>query len=91
MAYLEDIKRIFGSEKTGECEVLLSGTSALVISGHRGLSSLSEGEIVVRRKRGSLRVAGRALRLLQASPAELYIAGEIRAVEYVDPSGEVGS
>ena len=91
MAYLEDIKRIFGSEKKGECEVLLSGTSALVISGHRGLSSLSEGEIVVRRKRGSLRVAGRALRLLQASPAELYIAGEIRAVEYVDPSGEVGS
>ena len=91
MAYMDDIKRIFGSERVGDCEVLLTGSSALVISGHKGLSSLSDEEIVVRRKKGCIRVVGRALRLLQGSPAELYIAGDIRSVECLDPSSEVGS
>ena len=91
MAYLEDIKRIFGSERAGECEVLLSGRSVLVISGHKGLSSLSDEEIVVRTKKASLRISGADLRLVQASPAEVYIAGKIRSVEYVEPTGEVGS
>ena len=91
MAYPEDIKRIFGekAEKFGGCEISLLGTSALVVSGHKGLAFLSPVEIVVRRKKGTVRIVGCDLRLDKASPLELYISGVIRAVEYVDPLLEV--
>ena len=91
MVYSEDVKRIFrerGEELVG-CEVSLLGNTALVISGHRGLCSLSPEEIVVRRKRYTLRVTGSDLRLEKASPAELYVSGVIRAIECVDPRHEV--
>ena len=88
MAYLEDLKGIFGEREGGflHSEVSLYGSSALVISGHRGLSFLSQEEIVVRRKKGSIRVVGRALRVEKAGPDELYVTGDIRSVEFVDPS-----
>ena len=88
MAYSEDLKRIFGEREGGfaSCELSLYGTSALVVAGHKGLSFLSSEEIVVRRKRGSIRIKGEGLALKKASPSEIYIAGKIVAVEYV---GEV--
>jgi len=91
MVYVEDIKRIFGekAEKIGACEVALFGTSALVVSGHKGISAVSPTEIVVRLKQGLVRVIGDALRLVKASPSELYVSGKIRAVEYPEIN-EVG-
>ena len=91
MVYSEDLSRIFGGvgESLAIGEITLFGTSALVVSGHKGLSSLSSAEIVVRRKGGNLRITGESLRLVKAGPAEIYIAGEIRAVECVAPLSEV--
>ena len=91
MVYGEDVKRIFRErgEKLVGCEISLFGSSALVISGHRGLSAISPEEIIVRRKGGNVRISGRDLRLEKASPSELYVAGEICAVVYTGPLAEV--
>ena len=79
-----------GAEIVGS-EISLFGDAALVISGHKGLSAISPEEIVVRRKRGSVRVTGESLRLEKASPLELYVAGRIHAVEFVVPISEAES
>ena len=84
MIYAEDLKRIFGenADRLVGSEITIYGSSALVITGHKGLSSLTPEEIVVRRKNGNITVCGQGLRLLKAGPEELYIAGEIRSVSY---------
>ena len=88
MAYSEDIKSVFKEDGLSPVEVSLYGSRALVISGHKGLSSISEEEIVVRRKRGSIRVCGSDLKVEKASPDELFLSGEIRVVEFLPPRSE---
>ena len=86
MIYAEDLKRIFGetADRFVGSEITIYGSSALVITGHRGLSSLTPEEIVVRRRGGSVTVLGRGLRLLKAGPEELYISGEICSISYLE-------
>ena len=87
MAFCEDVKRIFG-EDFGY-EVSLFGFSGAVVSGHKGLSSISAEEVVVRLKKGGVRIAGECLCVKKASPTEVYVTGRVRAVEFLPPTAEV--
>ena len=84
MAFSEDIKKVFhkGSEEISGAEISLLGRSLVVISGHKGLSSLCENEVVVRLKGGRVRVVGENLRVEKVSPAEVYLCGKIAGVEF---------
>lgn len=53
-----------------------------MISGHKGLAFLSPSEITVRLADGRVTLLGESLRVLKASPSEIYIGGRIRSVLY---------
>ena len=94
MVFGEDLQRVFGRAKQsfGATEVSVFGIAALVVSGHKGLVSISEEEIVVRLKEGVLKVTGCSLSVKKASPNEIFIIGRIGAVEYPAPlEGEASS
>lgn len=84
MIYAEDVKKIFKqkTELFGGAEISVFDSEALVVSGHKGLLSLSSEEVVVRLKTGCLRVLGGGLSVLKASPSEIYLSGAIRALEF---------
>ena len=90
MAYAEDFRdRIQRTaEEKGGSEISLYGKSFAVISGHKGLSSLSSGEAVVRLKRGSVRLVGEDIRVEKASPFEIYLRGAFHAVEFLPDRAE---
>ena len=83
MVFSEDIKRVFKDKAQAAhgCEVTLSG-GQLVVSGHKGLAALSSEEVVVRLKRGVLRVTGASLSVVRASPSEVYVSGAFRCLEF---------
>lgn len=91
MQFVQDVKRVFGekSQFLDGCEVTLYGTSALVVSGHKGLSALSSEQVVVRVKKGALVIVGSDLAVVKASPEEIYVSGVIRALSFCDPNGGV--
>ena len=82
MAYSEDIKRIFqkGDGLFSGSEITFFTGGATVVSGHKGICSLSSEQVVVRVKNGLLKVVGQGLTLQKASPLEAYISGRITAV-----------
>ena len=84
MAYSEDRRKIFREEGelVGRSEIALFGRSQAVISGHTGVSSLDEGEIVVRLATGTVRLLGTGLNVQRVSPSEIYVEGRISRVEY---------
>ena len=63
-------------------EVRLFDGSLVAVSGHRGLALLTPTEIVVKVRRGRVRIYGESLRLVEASSTELYVSGKIVGVEY---------
>ena len=84
MAYSEDIKKVFRreGEGLGRSEITLFDRSLVVISGHKGLLSLTETEIVVRLPSGLLGITGTGLFVRKASPTEIYVEGRISALSY---------
>ncbi|HAE89317.1 MAG TPA: hypothetical protein DCG79_05605 [Clostridiales bacterium] len=88
MAFCEDVKRIFGEDFGAE---VLLGFSGAVVSGHKGLSLISDEEVVVRLKKGGVRIAGECLCVKKASPTEIFVAGRVRAVEFLPPTVEVSA
>ena len=92
MAYAEDIKEWIreNSEKHGGSEISLLGKSFAVISGHKGLSSLSSEEVVVRLRKGSVRLLGEEIGVEKASPCEIYLRGAFRSVEFLSDREEGG-
>ncbi len=83
MVFSEDVKRVFKDRAQAACgcEVTLSG-GHLVVSGHKGLAALSPEEVVVRLKKGVLKVTGASLSVLRASPFEIYLSGVVRSLEF---------
>lgn len=81
MVYSEDVREIFrrGMDDLGGREILLLPAGA-VVSGHKGLASLSSQEIGVRLREGIALFSGEGLRLEKASPSEIFISGRIRSV-----------
>ncbi len=71
------------------CEVALYGNSALVVSGHKGLRSLSSEQVVVRVKKGALVIAGSDLAVVKAGPEEIYVSGVIRSLTFGDRNSGV--
>ena len=84
MAYSEDVGKVFHRkrEALGRSEILLYDRRLVVISGHKGLISLSGGEIVIRLPAGRLVVTGDGLFARKASPSEIYVEGRIDAVTF---------
>ena len=90
MVFSEDVKSVF--ERSGEeisgSEILLCGRSRAVISGHRGLAFLSPDAVTVRLRKGRVTLVGKDLRVMKASPAEIYVYGKINALEYPSEEAE---
>ena len=85
MAYLQDIRRKIG-EKEGLLsfsELHLLNGERCVIAGHKGLYSVGDELIVVRRRVGRVAVRGEGLRVLSADQSEIELSGKIFAVEYL--------
>ena len=78
MAFSEDVKKVFhiGSEGLGGSEICVKG-NLVVISGHKGLLSLSEEEVSVRLHSGRVLLSGKGLAVKMASPSEIYVEGRI--------------
>ena len=85
MAFPEDVKRVFHREegRSGASEICLIDSSLVVISGHKGLLSLSEGEIVVRLKAGRIAVTGQGLAARRVSPTEIYLEGRVDTLSFL--------
>ena len=82
MAYLSDLYKKL-SEKAELFplpEVHLLGNAGCVIAGHRGLYSLSDEEVIVRRKYDRVRVVGKGLKAESADESEIVLLGEILSV-----------
>ena len=87
MAFSEDVKKLFHREEGRRgSEVCLIDRSLVVISGHKGLLSLSPEEIAVRLPSERLLITGEDLSARRASPTEIYVTGRIRSLSF--PIGE---
>jgi len=84
MAFSEDVKRVFHREEGGGggSEICLIDRSLVVISGHKGLLSISDAEIVVRLRTGRVSVNGTGLSVRRAGPTEIYVEGRIDALVF---------
>ena len=84
MAFSEDVKKVFHRTdgQVGGSEICLSDRSFVVISGHKGLLSLSDGEIVIRLKNGRVSIVGEGLSARRASPTEIYVEGRIDSISF---------
>ena len=89
MAFSEDVKRVFHREEGhgNGSEICLLDRSLVVISGHKGLLSLSDAEIVVRLKTGRVSVTGERLSARRASPSEIYVEGRIDSLSFPREGG----
>ena len=86
MAYFQNIVKEL-AEKVGVSpfsELHVVNGSYCVLSGHKGLYSISEEEVVVRRRGGRLSVRGAGLRVSAADGGEIVIAGKILSVTYLE-------
>ena len=83
MAYLSDLLSRFGSSDalSARYEVSVYGGNFALISGQKGLSSISEEEVVARVKGGKIRIFGENLKVRCASREEVYVSGKIQGVE----------
>ena len=91
MAYADDLKDIL--RKAGEpvgSEIALYGRDCVVFSGHKGLTSLSSEEVVVRLGKGGVRVVGEELKVEKASPQEIYLRGNILSLSFFSDREEGG-
>ena len=79
MAFSEDVKKVFhiGSEGLDGSEICFRGNHLVVISGHKGLLSLSEEEVSIRLRSGRVLLSGKGLAVKMASPSEIYVKGRI--------------
>lgn len=89
MAYSEDIKRVFqgGAGLGGGSEIYLLDRSVVVLSGHKGLLSLSPEEVVVRLKEGVVVLSGEELRVQKISPTEVYLQGRVLSLSFPREEG----
>ncbi len=62
-------------------KVTLSAGEKIFIEGHRGISTYSPDEIVVRIYGGTLRIIGEGLEVNEMNGDELTVSGKINAVE----------
>ncbi|MBQ9370335.1 MAG: hypothetical protein IJU10_04590 [Clostridia bacterium] len=83
MAYLQEFRKKI-AEVVGAPvpEVQILGRTKCIVAGHKGLYSLSEDEVVIRRWDGRLLLRGRGLHVEDADEEEIRIGGEILAVEF---------
>lgn len=71
-------------EETVGYRVTLFAGRAVVVEGHKGLTSVGEAEVVLRISRAKLRITGRNLSISEMNGDEAYITGKIIAVEVDD-------
>ena len=85
MAYLQNLRKKIteNSEALPAPEVQILGRERCVIAGHKGLYSLSEEEVVVRRRNDRVLVRGRRLRVQEADQTEICICGEVHSLEFI--------
>ena len=90
MVFFEDADQVFSATKewAGGWEISLLGGERTVISGHKGLSSFSSQEVIVRLKRGRAVIRGEELRIAKASPSEIFLYGKILSIEFPSASVE---
>ena len=83
MAYSEDLRSRFHDPNALSVpyEITVYGGSFALISGQKGLFSISDEEIVARLKKGKARVRGSELKVKCASRDEIYVSGKIKGVE----------
>ena len=62
----------------------LTGNRQLLVEQHRGLTRYSADCIELALKQGSIRLAGKNLRLVAMDKEAVLIAGEIKSVEYTE-------
>lgn len=93
MAFFEDITRVFGSlgGLDVRSEISLIGRSCAVISGHKGLCSITSDEVVVRLGKGQVRIAGSDLKVQKASSSEIFVFGGISSVSFPGAEKEARS
>jgi len=84
MAYLQELREKFTlADGFPASEVQLLGRSRCVVAGHKGLYSISDSEVIVRRRDCRLLILGTGLHVEGADSGEIRIDGEIRAVEFL--------
>lgn len=90
MAFFEDVSRVFASSDGLDVrsEISLLGRSCAVVSGHKGLCSISPAEVVVRLSKGQVRIAGSDLKVQKASSCEIFVSGDISSVSFPSAEGE---
>ena len=86
MAYLSDIRAQSNDPNALNCayEINLIGGTFAIISGHKGLYSISEQEIVSRVNCGKIRIYGENLKVKCVSREEIYVIGRIAGVETIN-------
>ena len=80
MAFLEDGGKIFSKD----LPVQFVGEEGVVINCHGGLKTLSEERIVVCLGKKAMAICGSNLKVVYATPYEIYVAGKVRGVEFCE-------
>jgi len=85
MAYLLELfkKAKSDNELCIGFEVQIIGNEKCAIAGHRGLYSLSDAEVVIRRKKGFVCIRGEGLKLENADEGEIILCGTIFEVCFI--------
>ena len=84
MAYLQELRKKYSDlSDLPVSEVQILGRDLCVIAGHKGLYSVRENEIVIRRRDGRVLVRGNGLRVQDADEGEIRLRGEICSVEFL--------
>lgn len=80
MSYIDDLKTKLNIDKIAGYRLSLIAGKGIIIEGHKGLYHLSEDEVKIRIRKGSITILGKDLTIKEISSTEIYILGSIEGI-----------